>query len=182
MRLVLAALALMAIASPAMAAAPESIACVETRLGSDSMARIGAQVIAALDAGKSLDTSLDMDRDAVIAARNACRDANKWSSQATDTALSYAKAGAALIGGEAAVRADGLDPAALKARYAALVAEDRRSLSAAPMTSPALAAITAAAGAKAVDNGGRSRIMRHVIVYFASLSGREFYPADFAAE
>jgi hypothetical protein len=171
-------------ATPAMAADAGSLNCIEAKLGNDSMARIGTRVIAALDAGQPLDTSLDTDRDAVIAARNSCRDSNRWSPAATDTAMSYAKAGASLIGGEVAVRADGLDSATLKASYAALALDDRRSLSLGqPMTKSALTAIASAAAlAKTADNAARTRVMRHVIVYFASLSGREFYPAEFAAE
>ena len=184
MKLALASLVLIFAATPAMAADAGSLNCIEIRVGGDSMARIGTRVIAALDAGESLDSSLDADRDAVIAARNSCRDSNKWSPAATDTAMSYAKAGASLIGGETAVKADGLDSAALKASYVALALDDRRSLSLGqPMTKVALTAIaSAAAGAKSADNAARTRVMRHVIVYFASLSGREFYPAVFAAE
>jgi hypothetical protein len=183
-KLILASLVLAFIATPAMAADAGSLNCIETRLGSESMARIGTRVIAAVDTGEPLDTSLDLDREAVIAARNACRTANKWSNAATETAMSYTKAGASLIGGEAAVKADGLDPVALKAIYAALAIDDRRSASLAPpLTKAALTVITnAAAGAKPADTAARSRVLRHVIAYFASLSGREFYPAEFAAE
>jgi hypothetical protein len=179
----IAAVALACVASPALAADAGSIKCIETRLGSESLARIGTRVIAALDAGQSLDTSLDADRDAVIAARNACRDANKWSPAATDMALSYTKAAAALIGGEAAVKADGLDPVALKAAYLGLATADRRSLSVGqPMTDAARSAINGAAGAlKNPDAAARTKVMRHLVVYFASLSGREFYPAEFPA-
>jgi hypothetical protein len=182
--MILASLVLSFATTPAMAADAGSLNCIETRLGADSITRIGTRVVAALDAGESLDTSLDADRDAVIAARNSCRDANKWSPAATDTAMSYAKAAASLIGGEAAVKADALDSTVLKASYAALALDDRRSLSLGqPMTKVALAVIAnAAAGAKTADNAARTRVMRHVIVYFASLSGREFYPAEFAAE
>jgi hypothetical protein len=184
MRLIVAALALTIAATPAIAADAGSLTCIESRLGGDSMARIGTRLIAALDAGESPDTSLDVDREAVITARNSCREANKWSNDATDTALSYTKAGASLIGGETAVKADGIDPVLLKAAYAGLATTDRRSLSLGqPMTKTALAAITSAtAGTKSTDTTAQTRMTRHAIIYLASISAREFYPAQFASE
>ena len=109
-------------------AASGSIGCIEAKIGPAAMQRIGDGVVTAADAGKDPSSALDADRDALIAARDACRTANSWSTDATQAAVSYAQARATKLGAKSALRRDGLDPAKLSASYAALPVQDRKSL------------------------------------------------------
>ncbi|HEX7848931.1 MAG TPA: hypothetical protein VF485_04265 [Sphingomonas sp.] len=170
MRLILIAAALLA---PGAAwAASGDIGCIEAKLGPTAMQRIGDGVVAAADKGSNPAAALDADRDALLAARQACRTAGNWSPTAVQAAVSYTQGRATKLGAEAALRNDGLDAAKLAAAYAALPAPDRRSLI--EKASPgALAAITAA------TNNARAR--RHVLLFYSALAAIEFYPAEFAS-
>jgi hypothetical protein len=136
------------------------------------MARIGANVVAVADKRGDPARVLDADREAVIAARTACRSAGAWSPDAVQIAVSYTQARATKIGAETALRADGLDPAKLAGIYAALPDGDRISLAAKP-SGAASAALDRAA------SGTRSRV--HVLLLFAALAAIETYTAEFRA-
>lgn len=169
MRIVLIAAALLA---PGTAwAASGDIGCIEAKLGATAMQRIGDGVVAAADKGGNPASALDTDRDALLAARQACRSAGNWSPAAVQVAVSYTQGKATKLGAEAALRSDGLDAAKLAATYAALPIQDRKSLI--EKASPAaLAAMTNAAA--------QPRVRRHVLLYFSALAAIEFYPAEFA--
>ena len=154
-------------------AASGDIGCIEAKLGSAAMERIGSNVVATADKHGDPARVLDADRDALIAARSACRAAANWSPDAVQTAVSYTQARATKLGAETALRRDGLDPARLTEAYAALPPPDRRTLVQAPSPS-AKAAMNAAA------TGERQRA--HVRLLFAALSAIEFYPLDFARQ
>ena len=153
-------------------AASGDIGCIEAKLGSAAMQRIGDGVVAAVDKGGNPAAALDTDRDALLAARQACRTAGNWSPAAVQTAVSYTQGRATKLGAEAAIRNDGLDVAKLAAAYAALPAQDRKSLIE-KASSGALAAVTSAT----VQPHAR----RHILLYFSALAAIEFYPADFIA-
>ena len=153
-------------------AATGDIGCIETKLGSTAMQRIGDGVVAAADNGTDPGRTLDADREALIAARDTCRTAGNWSSAAVQAAVSYTQGRATRLGAESALAADRLDTTKLAASYAALPLADRKSLTA-KVSAGALRAITAAAASPSQR--------RHVLLYFASLAAVEFYPADFAA-
>ena len=164
-------------ASPALAADAARIGCVETTLGAAPVARIGERIIAAADAGTSLDAALDGDREAVIAARDACRKANGWSNDATDVAVSYLRARAAALGARAAIARDGLSVADVEATYTALPEAARRSFTGGKGLDPAArAAISSVRQAATVP-----AVRRHVTILYSALSAIEFYPGDFAA-
>ena len=169
MRMLLAAVVLLA---PGTAfAATGDIGCIEARLGPAAMQRIGDGVVAAADSGSNPAQALDRDRDALIAARDACRATNSWSADAAQAAISYTQGRATKLGAESALKRDGLDTARLANGYATLPLPDRKSLIA--KASPgALGAVAAA--------GTTPKQRRHVLLYFAALAGLEFYPADFA--
>lgn len=166
-------LALAALApATARAADVSTLGCIEAKLGSAAMQRIGDGVVAAADKGADPARALDADRDALLAARQACRVASNWSPDAVRIVVSYTQARATKLGAESALRRDGMDPVKLAAVYAAFPVQDRKSLIA--RASPgALKAVTAAAAQPA----GR----RHVLLYFAALAAVEFYPGEFAA-
>lgn len=153
-------------------AASGDIDCIEAKLGPVAMQRIGDGVVTAADKGGSPSTALDADRDALLAARQACRTAGNWSPSAIQAAVSYTQGRATKLGAEAALKADRLDPTRLAVAYAALPVQDRRSLIA-KASSGAIAAVTTAAL--------QPRARRHVLLYFAALAAIEFYPADFQA-
>ena len=153
-------------------AASGDIGCIEAKLGPAAMARIGANVVAVADKGGNPARVLDADRDALIAARSACRTAGNWSPDAVQIAVYYTQARATKIGAEAALRADGLDPAKLAAIYAALPDRDRKSM----VETPSPAAVAAMNAATPV---ARSRV--HVHLLFAALAAIEGYTGDFAA-
>ena len=170
MRMALIAAALLA---PGTAwAAKGDIGCIEAKLGPTIMQRIGDNVVAAADAGGDAARALDVDREALLAARDGCRTANNWSSDAVQAAVSYTQGRATKLGAESAIKADGLDIANLAAIYAASPITDRKSLIA--KASPGAITTVTAAGI-----GAKQR--RHVLLYFAALAAIEFYPADFAA-
>lgn len=153
-------------------AASGDIGCIEGKLGPTAMQRIGDGVVAAADKGGNPSSALDADRDALIAARAACRTAGNWSPTAVQVAVSYTQARATRLGAETGLRNDGLDVAKLAAVYAALSVEDRKSLIE-KASSGALAAVTSASA--------QPRVRRHVLLYFSALAAIEFYPAEFAA-
>lgn len=152
-------------------AAPGDIGCIEAKLGAAAMQRIGDGVVAAADKGGNPASALDADRDALIAARAACRTAGNWSPTAVQTAVSYTQGRATKLGAEAALRRDGLDAAKLATAYAALPIQDRKSLI--EKASPgALTAITAVTS--------NARMRRHLLLFYSALAAIEFYPAEFA--
>jgi hypothetical protein len=153
-------------------AASGDIGCIEAKLGPTAMQRIGDGVVAAVDKGGNPAAALDADRDALLAARQACRTAGNWSPDAVQVAVSYTQGRATKLGAESALRSDGLDASKLATAYAALPIQDRKSLTE-KASSGALAAITGAAA--------QPRTRRHVLLYFSALAAIEFYPADFAA-
>ncbi len=170
MRLLLTAAALLA---PGAAwAATGDIGCVEAKLGPAAMQRIGDGVVAAANNGTDPARTLDADREALIAARDACRAANNWSPDAVQVVVSYTQGRATKLGAESALKADGLDATKLAASYAALPLADRQSL-VARASAQALSAVTAASE--------RPPLRRHVLLYFAALAAIEFYPAEFAS-
>jgi hypothetical protein len=152
-------------------AAPGDIGCIEAKLGSAAMQRIGDGVVVAADTGGDPARALDSDRDALIAARAACRAAGNWSPSAIQVAVSYTQGRATKLGAETALGRDGLDATKLATAYAALPVEDRRSLIA-KASSRALAAVTTA------TNDVHAR--RHVLLFYSALAATEFYPAEFA--
>jgi len=154
------------------AAASGDIGCIEARLGVTAMQRIGDGVVAAADKGGNPATALDTDRDALLAARQACRTAGNWSPAAVQTAVSYTQGRATKLGAEAALRSDGLDANKLTAAYAALSVEDRRSLTE-KASARALAAVTTATKS--------APVRRHVLLFYSALAAIEFYPAEFAS-
>ena len=153
-------------------AASGDIGCIEAKLGPAVMQRIGDGVVAAADNGTDPGRTLDADREALIAARDACRMAGNWSPDAAQAAVSYTQGRATRLGAESALKADGLDVAKLAMHYAALPLSDRKSLIA-KASAGAIGVITAASA--------RPMLRRHVLLYFAALAAIEFYPADFAA-
>lgn len=153
-------------------AASGDIGCIETKLGPTAMQRIGDGVVTAADKGGNPAAALDADRDALLAARQACRAASNWSPAAVQAAVSYTQGRATKLGAEAALRNDGLDAAKLAAAYAALPAQDRKSLIE-KASSGALATVTSATA--------QPRARRHVLLYLSALAAIEFYPADFRA-
>ena len=170
MRIILIAAALLA---PGTAwAASGDIGCIEAKLGPTAMQRIGDGVVAAADKGGNPAAALDTDRDALLAARQACRTAGSWSPDAVQAAVSYTQGRATKLGAEAALRSDGLDATKLATAYAALPTQDRKSLIE-KASSGALASVTGAAA--------QPRARRHVLLYFSALAAIEFYPAEFAA-
>ena len=168
MRLLLVAAALL-VPGTAVAATGD-IGCIETKLGPAAMQRIGDGVVSAADNGADPARALDDDREALIAARDACRAAGNWSPDAAQAAISYTQSRATKLGAESALRTGGLDTAKLALGYAALPTSDRKSLIA--KASPGALRAVAAAG-----NTPKQR--SHVLLYFAALAGLEFYPADF---
>lgn len=154
-------------------AATGDIRCIENRLGTATMARIGDGVVAAADKGSDPSASLDADRDALIAARDWCRRENNWSAPASLAAVSYTQARATRIGVQIALEADRIPLSRLNDSYAALAITDRQSMIR-QMSPRALEAIRIAAG-------GNVRARRHIALYLASLAAFEFYPAEFAA-
>jgi len=154
------------------AAASGDIGCIEARLGVTAMQRIGDGVVAAADKGGNPATALDTDRDALLAARQACRTAGNWSPAAVQAAVSYTQGRATKLGAEAALRSDGLDANKLTAAYAALSVEDRRSLTE-KASARALAAVTTATKS--------APVRRHVLLFYSALAAIEFYPAEFAS-
>jgi hypothetical protein len=153
-------------------AASGDIGCIEAKLGPTAMQRIGDGVVAAADKGGNPASALDADRDALLAARQACRTSGNWSPDVVQAAVSYTQGKATKLGAEAALRSDGLDAAKLAAAYAALPTQDRKSLIE-KASSGALAAVVRAAT--------QPRARRHVLLYFSALAAVEFYPAEFAA-
>ncbi|WP_287978548.1 hypothetical protein [Sphingomonas sp.] len=153
-------------------AASGDIGCIEGKLGATAMQRIGDGVVAAADKGGNPASALDADREALIAARAACRTAGNWSPTAIQIAVSYTQARATRLGAEAALRKDGLDATKFAAAYAALPVPDRKSLIE-KASSGALAAVT--------STSAQPRVRRHVLLYFSALAAIEFYPAEFAA-
>lgn len=152
-------------------AASGDIGCIEVKLGAAAMQRIGDGVVAAADKGGNPASALDADRDALIAARAACRAAGNWSPSAVQTAVSYTQGRATKLGAEAALRRDGLDAAKLVTAYAALPIQDRKSLI--EQASPgALAAVT--------TETSNARTRRHLLLFYSALAAIEFYPAEFA--
>jgi hypothetical protein len=152
-------------------AASGDIGCIEAKLGAAAMQRIGDGVVAAADKGGNPASALDTDRDALIAARAACRTAGNWSPSAVQTAVSYTQGRATKLGAEAALRRDGLDVAKLATAYAALPIQDRKSLI--EQASPgALAAVT--------TETSNARTRRHLLLFYSALAAIEFYPAEFA--
>jgi len=149
------------------------IGCIESRLGAAAMARIGDGVVRAAETGGDPAGALDADRDALIAAREACRREKGWSPAVAQVAISYTQARATRIGAEKALAADGIDRARLDAAYGALAVSDRQGM-VAKVTPAGLAAIQAASPSP--------RGRRHAMLYFAALAGIEFYPAAFAGE
>jgi len=174
MRMLLIAAALLApLLAPGTAwAASGDIGCIEAKLGPTAMQRIGDGVVAAADKGGNPAAALDTDRDALLAARQACRVAGNWSPAAVQSAVSYTQGRATKLGAEAALRSDGLDATKLATAYAALPVQDRKSLTE-KASSRALAAVTGAVA--------QPRARRHVLLYFSALAAIEFYPAEFAA-
>ena len=169
MRLLLIAAALFA---PGTAwAASGDIGCIEAKLGPVAMQRIGDGVVAAADKGGNPAAALDADRDALLAARQACRVAGNWSPTAIQAAVSYTQGRATRLGAETALRSDGLDATKLAATYAALPTEDRKSLIGQASVG-ALAAVTTATKS--------ARTRRHILLLYSALAAIEFYPADFA--
>lgn len=154
------------------AAASGDIGCIEAKLGVTAMQRIGDGVVAAADKGGNPATALDTDRDALLAARQACRTAGNWSPAAVQTAVSYTQGRATKLGAEAALRSDGLDANKLTAAYAALSVEDRRSLTE-KASARALAVVTTATKS--------APVRRHVLLFYSALAAIEFYPAEFAS-
>jgi hypothetical protein len=152
-------------------AASGDIGCIEAKLGTTAMQRIGDGVVAAADKGGNPATALDTDRDALLAARQACRTAGNWSPTAVQAAVSYTQGKATKLGAEAALRNDGLDAGRLATAYAALPAEDRMSLIE-KASSGALTAVTTA------TKSAQGR--RHVLLFYSALAAIEFYPAEFA--
>jgi hypothetical protein len=153
-------------------AASGDIGCIEAKLGPAAMQRIGDGVVAAVDKGSDPARALDADRDALLAARAACRVAGNWSPGAVEAAVSYTQGRATRLGAEVALRNDRLDATKLTAVYAALPVQDRKSLTA-KASSGAVAAVTGAAR--------QPRARLHVLLYFAALAAIEFYPPEFAA-
>ncbi len=152
-------------------AASGDIGCIEAKLGQAAMQRIGDSVVAAADNGSDPSRALDSDREALIAARDACRATGNWSSNKAQAAISYTQARATKFGAESVFRTDGLDAGKLATAFAALPLPDRRSLIA-KASATALRAVAAV--------GATPKQRRHVLLYFAALAGLEFYPADFA--
>ncbi|MES2095599.1 MAG: hypothetical protein V4459_02450 [Pseudomonadota bacterium] len=174
MRILITTAALLIAGLPQVASAANGdIGCIESKLGANAMTRIGDGVIAAIDKGGNPNASLDADRTALIAARDACVRDNKWSVAASQAAMSYTQARAARIGVEKALKKESVDLTSLNFAYSALPVADRESLIA-KMSPRALAAIRKVAGANAA-------MRRHVALYFAALAAFEFYPAEFAA-
>ncbi|MEO5937684.1 MAG: hypothetical protein ABIQ43_01590 [Sphingomonas sp.] len=153
-------------------AAAGDVGCIATKLGAPIMQRIGNGVAAAVTAGSDPARALDTDRDAFIAARDACRSAHNWSPDAVEAAVSYTQARATKLGVESALKAEGADTAKLNGIYDGLLLADRKSLIA--KVSSSVLRVIAAAGANPTQR-------RHVLLYFAALAGLEFYPADFTA-
>ena len=153
-------------------AASGDIGCIEAKLGSTAMQRIGDGVVAAADKGDNPAAALDADREALLAARQSCRTAGNWSPAAVQVAVSYTQGRATKLGAEAALRSDGLDANTLAAAYAALPVEDRRSLTE-KASARALAAVTKTAKSASVR--------RHVLLFYSALAAIEFYPAEFAS-
>lgn len=158
--------------APVVAADLSTLGCIEAKLGPVVMQRIGDGVVAAADKGNDPSRSLDTDRDALLAARQACRVAANWSTDAVQVAMSYTQGRATKLGAESALRRDGLDPVKLATFYAVLPVQDRSSLIGKASTG-AVKAITAAARQAAAR--------RHVLLYFAGLAAIQFYPPQFAA-
>jgi len=152
-------------------AASGDIGCIEAKLGPAAMQRIGEGVVAAADKGGNPAAALDADRDALLAARQACRTAGNWSPSAVQTAVSYTQGRATKLGAEAALRRDGLDAAKLATAYAALPIQDRKSLI--EKASPG-----ALAAATAITSNAPTR--RHLLLFYSALAAIEFYPAEFA--
>ena len=153
-------------------AASGDIGCIEAKLGSTAMQRIGDGVVAAADKGDNPAAALDADREALLAARQSCRTAGNWSPAAVQVAVSYTQGRATKLGAEAALRSDGLDANTLAAAYAALPVEDRRSLTE-KASARALAAVT--------NTTKSASVRRHVLLFYSALAAIEFYPAEFAS-
>ncbi|WP_375397292.1 hypothetical protein [uncultured Sphingomonas sp.] len=175
-------IALLVSVQPAAAADVTTIGCIEARLGPAAMTRIGGRLIAAIDAGGSYDGALDLDRDALTAARDGCRADNRWTERATALADSFTQARAARIGADSVLRTDGFDPLVLAAAFATLAPADRHSLTGSDrMTDAVLAKIATLVSAPPVTPATRDAAIRHIVTLFASLSGIEYYPQDFTA-
>jgi hypothetical protein len=153
-------------------AATGDISCIEAKLGPVAMQRIGDGVVAVADKGGDPARALDTDRDALLAARQACRAANNWSPDASQAAISYTQGLATRLGAESALKRDGIDTTRLAASYAALPVQDRKSLIAKASPGAIDAITTATPGATA---------RRHVLLYFSALAAIEFYPGEFTA-
>ena len=164
----------------AAAAQPSSVGCIADRMGGESVARIGDRVVKAVDAGASPDAAFDADRDALIAARNACRASNKWTSDQTDMAISYLRAAVSLAGAETALRADGFDVGSIRAGYDALGDADRGSMVGGKSPTAAVkAAIDRVASGSKATGPGHLAVVRHVMIYFSARAALEHYPAQF---
>ncbi len=153
-------------------AASGDVGCIEAKLGPAAMARIGEGIAAAAGDRNAYAAAFNADREALLAARTACRTAGNWSPEAVRLAMSYLQARAAKLGAEPVLKADGLDPARLASAYAALPIQDRKSLM--DKVSPAVVDMV-----KAAAPGTRERL--HVMMLLTALAGIEFYPAEFAA-
>lgn len=153
-------------------AASGDIGCIEAKLGAAAMQRIGDRVVSVVEKGNAGDP-IAGDRDALLAAREACRQADGWSSGATQLAVSYALASATRLGAEPALKRNGFDPAALTAQYAAMAAVDRRSLVNGGPSDKAKGAVAVAAA----DPKRKYLVM----LWFSTLAALEFDKADFSA-
>ncbi len=171
--------ALVAGMAPGTAFAAKDIGCIAARLSPDMLARIGAREVASLDSDSKTDW-LAEDREAVIAARNACRQANGWSNDATDLAMNYFEAATSLATVEPLLAAQGLDAAAMRAAYAALPEPDRRSIVMSDKLSPGAEALLRQAAGKR-DDPKFARRLSLVVAFIGGLAAIEFYPAQFAA-
>jgi len=177
---VLAALA--AFAAPGAAFAATDIGCIAGKLGPETMARIGDKVVALSDKIQPFDSALDDDREALIAARDACRQSNGWSNEATALAINYFKSDVVRVGAERALAGDGFSMASLKARYQAMADIDRKSLtSGREMSATVKNVLIALVGTVKLDEERRPIVARRLTLFFAALSALEFYPAEFTA-
>jgi sarcosine oxidase gamma subunit len=158
-----------------------TIGCVVDKLGTESITRIGGRLVSAVDSSAPVETALDQDRESLIAARNECREKNKWTQEQTDIAISYVSASAALTGSEAALGREGIDAATLRGGYTGLPVGDRMTLVGGNTASAAVkAAIARLAAGSSATGAAHETVVRHVTIYFSARAALDIYPTQFA--
>jgi hypothetical protein len=153
-----------------------SLSCIEQRMGPAAIELIVENVTKKLIAGSPEAPAFD--ETAFNAAAEECARRYHWSADARMIASEYANARIARPSLEAALRAAGVDPAAVAAALASLTVEQRHSLLKGP-DDATVQQLLAAFAARQVPK--TEKVIGSAGALADALAAIEFYPAEFAA-